>query len=425
VGSVKIPYYVTRQHPGRARWGYWAPCLKRRNPKTGKIEPSMMAKLGFKLVDCGIDGPLAWATAESWNRKWRAALAAHRAGVPVGEVERVYPPGSLGEAFGRFKQTATWLDGKKERTREDWERGWKLIEPVFGDINPREVAMEDVDLWYGGDPNNPEVQGLLQTVGVREAHRAMKIWRALWRVAGTLKAANGEKYCERDGDPSLGIRRKTPTARSCIWFEGEAVRLVKRAIRMRYHGLAAALAVAWDSMLSPVDVVSLSQAKLTSDAVGPLFELDRTKSGKAAIATLSRRAARVFAGYVTSLPFTLHPDTPYFHTRGGEPGPKGGRPRPPVPYTVDKLGKDFAKVRAVEFPGDWRQVQDFRRSGAVEAKAGSVDLAALGDKMANSIDSSKFLQSTYLPPASTVVRMADAARGRGRALMRGSDRKGK
>jgi len=54
-------------------------------------------------------------------------LAAHRAGKPTGEVERVYPPNSLGEAFTRFKKTATWAE-KKPRTREDWERGWKLIE---------------------------------------------------------------------------------------------------------------------------------------------------------------------------------------------------------------------------------------------------------------------------------------------------------
>lgn len=415
MGNVKIPYYVTRQHPGRPRWGYWAPCLRR----GGK--PTLMAQLGFKLVDCGIDGPMAWATAQSWNAKWHAALAAHHAGIPVGEAVRVYAPGSLGEAFEAFKKTATWRDGKKERTREDWERGWKLIEPIFGDVDPGTVTLQDVDLWYGGDPDNAEIKGLLQRVGVREAHRAMKIWRALWNVAAALARADGERYVTAK-DPSLGIRRKTPTARNAIWFEGEAVRLVKRAIRMRYHGLGAALAVAWDSMLSPVDVVSLSQAKLTSDAIGPLFDLERTKSGKSVIATISRRTARVFAGYVKSLPFTLHPDTPYFHTRGGEAGPKGGRPRPPVPYTVDKLGKDFAKVRAVEFPGDWRQVQDFRRSGAVEAKAGSVDLAALGDKMANSIDTNKFLQSTYLPATATVVRMADAARGRGRALMRDSDR---
>jgi hypothetical protein len=83
-----------------------------------------------------------------------------------------------------------------------------------------------------------------------------------------------------------------------------------------------------------------------------------------------------------------------------------------------RLGKGFAKVRAVKFPGDRRQLQDFRRSGAVEAIAGRVDLAALAGKMANSINVSRALQSTYLPQTAAVVRLADEARARGRSRMR-------
>jgi hypothetical protein len=52
-------------------------------------------------------------------------------------------------------------------------------------------------------------------------------------------------------------------------------------------------------------------------------------------------------------------------------------------------------VRRVEFPGDKRKLVDFRRSGAVEARAGKVDPAALAGKMANTIDQSKELQATY------------------------------
>jgi len=51
-----------------------------------------------------------------------------------------------------------------------WERGWKHIKLIFGDVKPQTVTLEDVDIWYAA---------LLDTVGVREAHRAMKIWRAL------------------------------------------------------------------------------------------------------------------------------------------------------------------------------------------------------------------------------------------------------
>lgn len=399
MGDVKIRYYVTRQRPGGRKWGYWSPCLKR----GGK--PTLMAELGLEIVDCGEHGPHAWAIAQRWNERWDAALKAHRAGGPVGPIERVNRPGSLGEAFARFRVTQTWQE-KKPRTREDWERGWKHIEPFFGDVAPTTVSLEDLDAWYAAS---------LKMIGVREAHRAMKIWRALWRVAGSLKTATGERYCVRTEDPSLGIRRKTPTPRNAIWSEGEAVRLVKRAWRMNYRGLATALAVAWDTMLSPVDVRSLTKAHLKGD----VFSLARAKTGKAAIGTFSKRTARLLDAYVTSLPFALHPDMPLFRTRGGTPGAKGGRPRPPATYTSDTLGDDFRAVREAEFPGDKRTLMDFRRSGAVEATAGEVDPAALAGKMANSIDANKELQATYLPHNTTLVRLADAARSLGRSRLRG------
>src|SRR5579862_2267119 len=201
MGDVKIRYYVTRQQPGRPKWGYWSPCLARPNKATGKCEPTLMAALGFKHVDCGEDGPLAWAIAQAWNERWDIARAAHARGelVPVAaKVERAYPAGSLGEGFGRFRATQTWQK-KKPRTREDWERGWRHIEPLFGDVDPSTIALEHVDQWYAA---------LLDKVGVREAHRAMKIWRALWRVVAAMRTAGGGKYCERDHDPSLGIRRE-------------------------------------------------------------------------------------------------------------------------------------------------------------------------------------------------------------------------
>lgn len=424
MGDVRIRYYIRRKAwPGsRETWGYWSPCLKRRNRKTGQMEPTLMAKLGFEHVSCGPDGPAAWAVAEGWNRRWLAALSAHRAGVPIEKngatLDRDFPPGSLGEAFARYRRTNAWLKDKKPRTREDWWRGWAMIEPVFGDVDPSTVAFEDLDLWYGGDPENPDVKGLLGSVGVGEAYRAMKIWRALWNVAGSLKRDDGRFYCDRDRDPSLAIRRRTPRPRTAIWSEGEAVRLVKAAIRMRYHGLAAALAVAWDSMLSPVDVRTLTLAQIRGDADGPFFCVDRAKTGRSAIATLSRRAQRLLDHYMATLPPGLLPSAPIFYTRGGVPGPKGGRPRPPAPYTKDTLGDDFRAVRNVVFPGDSRKLMDFRRSGSVEALAGEVDPGSLAGKMANTIDQSRELQRTYLPHQAAVVRMADEARVRGRARLR-------
>jgi hypothetical protein len=232
----------------------------------------------------------------------------------------------------------------------------------------------------------------------------MKIWRALWRVAGSLR------YCNRNEDPSLGIRRKTPRARDAIWLEGEAVRLVKRAWRMGYKGLAVVCAVAWDTSLSPVDVRRLTSAQRAKDGAGPLFFLDRAKTGRAAIGTVSKRTERLLEVYIESLGVELHDDAPIFRNRSG------------APYSKDTLGDDFRTVRAVQFPGDNRKLMDFRRSGAIEATVGKVDPAALAGKMANTIDQSKELQATYIPHNTALVRLADDARISGRRRLRGTDR---
>jgi hypothetical protein len=390
VGKVEIRYYVTRCAWRNSRtWGYWVPSAK-------------MRAAGFKIVKCGEDGPQAWAIAQQWNQQWDAVKTGAAATAPEArKLERVYPSGSLGEAFARFRSTNTWAD-KKPRTREDWERGWKRIEPIFGDVAPATVTLQDLDGWYSFQ---------LERAGVREAHRAMKIWRALWRVVATMG------YCSRDQDPSLAIRVKGPKARNAFWVEGEAVRLVKGAWRLGYHGLAAALAVAWDTSLSPIDVVSLTTAKLRytkglGDAKGALFETGRTKTGKSAIGTLSARTVRLLTAYMATLPKGYLPTAPIFRTRGG------GRNQP-VGYSRQFLGEDFRAVRATVLPGERRKIADFRRSGAVEATAGEVDPGALAGKMANSIDQSRDLQETYQPHTATLVRLADAARLKGRGRLRG------
>lgn len=424
MGSVKIPYYVIRQRPGRPAWGYWAPCLARPNPKTGKCEPTLMAKLGFKLVDCGQDGPGAWAIAAAWNERWKQARAKHVAGelhaVEPGKLERVYPPGSFGEGFARYRDLNTWKS-KAPRTREDWWRGWKQIDPVFGDVDTRSVALEDLDAWYAALIDKASKA----YVGVREAHRAMKIWRALFKVLTTLKRADGEFYCVGQ-DPSLGIRRQTPTARSAFWLYEEAQQLVQAAWDgvvvdgklQVFQGLSVALAVAWDTTLSPVDVRTLTPSQRVETPQGPLFVQPRAKTGQRAIGTLTPATVARLDAYIAGLPFTLLPTTPIFHTRGGQPGPKGGRPRPPVPYTKDTLGDDFRVVREALFPGDTRTIMDFRRSGAIEVIAGEAGAEVLASKMANSIDSNRELQATYTPHTATMVRLADAARERGRQRLK-------
>lgn len=395
VGKIKIAYYVVIK--GR---GYWRPSAK------AKV-------LGFREVRCGPDGPEAWAVAKEWADRWErvrsgreespAARTVDKATPETAEAAIVYPRGSLGEAFGRYRRTDQWTNVKAARTREDWWRGWRYIRPVFGDVDPNTVTLEMMDAWRAA---------VKAKAGEREAHRAMKIWRALW------KAAAGMKYCLRTEDPSLAVTNTAAPGRSERWSEGEVVRLVKAAWREGFHGLAAIMAVIWDTQLSPGDARTLTAGALQIRA-GEAFFTERDKTGTPVGGLLGPRTIRLLAAYRASLGIEIHPDAPVFRTRGAAPGPRGGRAWSPQPYTSNRLSEDFREIRTLVFGvAEARQLADFRRSGALEAIAGGAGAEQLSHAMGNTLAASNALFETYVPVNVTSIRDVAAARKAGRTKFR-------
>jgi integrase len=362
----------------------------------------IMRALGFYSVPCGPDGPGAWAVAEQWNQRWDktrrgeapspAMAAADNLSPERSEELTIYPPRSLGDAFRRYRRTAEWAR-KAARTRQDWWRAWKRIKPVFGDVDPRTVSLEDISEWR---------QVIEDTVSLREAHRCLKIWRALWKVAAALGC------CIRDADPSLGVRNTAAAGRSETWTEGEVARLFKRAWRMGYYGLAGVVAVSWPTQLAPVDVRSLRASQLARVAESAFFT-ERGKTGKPVGGLLNIRALRAIEAYLQKIEIELHGEAYIFRNRSG------------APYSKDTLGDDFRAVRAAEF-GDRerRTLADFRRSGAVEAIAGDATAPALAHAMGNTLSASNALFATYVPVNVATIRSVMEARRRGRSKLRGN-----
>jgi hypothetical protein len=382
--DVKIRHYVVRRD--RA---FWQPTRA-------------MRKLGFYAVPLGKDGPSAWALAERWNERWDktrsgqapspAMVAADNLSPERSEELTVYPPRSLGEAFARYRRTEEWRS-KAPRTREDWWRGWKRIKPVFGDCDPRTVVLEDISDWR---------KAIEDTVSLREAHRCLKIWRALWKVSAAMH------YCKRDDDPSLGVRNRAAPGRNLEWTEGEVVRVAKRAWRMDYYGLAAVIAVAWDTQLSPGDVRALRASQLARGAAGEAFFTERGKTGKPVGGILSTRSLAVLSGYLEKLGVELHGDAYIFRNRSG------------APYSSDTLGDDFRDVRTAEFGGLERRTigHDFRRTGAVEAIVGGAKSEQLAHAMGNTLSASNALFATYVPVNVATLRDVMTARRAGRRKLR-------
>lgn len=391
-----------------------------------RYKPShLMVPHGFKFLTFGpgiivgnrnMPSPEDQQRAIELNAEWdRIRLGLAEAAQPK------YPPGSVGEAYLRViglrtaeRAKAGVTQNKDQETRDDWPRAWRWIEPIFGVSDPKDI---DPEHFLAFDEATKQATGLVAEleaqVSVSERHRVIKVWRALWKKM----AAMG--YCAKDADPSLAFANRAPDARQAIWSEGEVVRLCKRAWRMGYKGLAACMATAWDSQLSPIDLRSLTTGQRADDVQGAIFSLSRTKTGRAAAASLGKRATWALDAYIASLAFELLPNVPIFRTRGSGTTKKGGKPQPPSPYTKNKLAEDFRTIRTAEFgETEDRKLSDMRRSGTVEATAGGADAQAVSTKMANTLAASTRLQKTYNPVNLATVREVDAIRREGRAKLR-------
>jgi hypothetical protein len=236
---------------------------------------------------------------------------------------------------------------------------------------------------------------------VLRSNRVITVWRALWSKMVAMKACQGK-------DPSLSFADSQPQPRSEVWQHREVLRLVQRAWREEYHGLAAVIAVAWDTMLSPVDVRRLSPAQRRDDGRGVWFKLGRAKTGMPAIGTLSRWSERILNVYPEKLPAKPVGTTPLFWSRGLKPCETGGRPWPPRPYTKDRLSRLMFGAH------DNRQLADMRRSGAVEATAGDAKVEKLVGKIANTIHSSRdFRRPTNRPRSRLCATSTRLAKRRG------------
>lgn len=358
MARVRIPYYTVRRN-GR---GFWEP-------------NAAMRAAGFKSTPCGTDGPSAWAIADDMNRSWQR----YRRG-ETDKADHAPPPGSIAEAWQRFMKTHEWAE-KRPRTREDWGRAWRWIGPVFGDCDPRTVTLEKIS------ELRVEIE---REVSQREAHRVIKIWRAAWKTW----AAMG--YCVRDADPSLAVRNRAAASRSARWTDREARALVKTAWRIGYRGLSALLAVMWDSGQSPVDARDLAAAQIAWRGRQAVISWERAKTGAAPTSVLSRPASRVLRAWLD-----LSPAIGAAHVFRNRSGAR---------YLKNAACEDFRAVRIAAFgEGEARQMQDFRRSAAMEAFDGGAAPATVARGLGNTLSASNLLFQTYAPPdESASVMMLDA-----------------
>lgn len=359
--------YVTNRH-GKLYW-----------------EPSaVMRALGFKPKPLGDDGPAAHAEAARLFQTWLMARAID------GKLAITYPAGSFGAYYERYKRTKAWAR-KKPRTREDYERAWKHLGPEFGDRILTKISAADVEDF---------AEDLEGKVSPSERYRVMKVLRALFADAIIRLKLNMPS-------PALAVTNPQPLGRSQIWLGAEIPKLVAGAYELGMDAMAVAILIAWDTLFSPVDVYTATKAGLKRDAVGWYLERPRTKTDKAAFGALAPETAAALFAYIEDLGIELAPAGRLIRRKSGKA------------YAVGVSGKnyfaqDFRAVRKHVFPGDKRQFMDIRRSGNVEADVANADKETMGELLANSMASSKFLENTYTPPTVAKSRQIAEQRQEGR-----------
>jgi hypothetical protein len=199
------------------------PLLLRR-PSTGRLRGvafydgtwAELEYFGLALtIDCEhVPSAADMASAMRLNEDWDR----HRRGLPPKAAdEQTYPRGSIGEAYlrimrlreaGRRAKGIVWT--KEQTSRDDWPRAWKWIGELLGDCDPKSVTPEQLI----GDPLKSNEIGLRPLVATKvsetEAHRVIKVWRALWQRMAALR------YCDKDHDPSFQFANTAPQPRQAV-----------------------------------------------------------------------------------------------------------------------------------------------------------------------------------------------------------------
>lgn len=282
--------------------------------------------------------------------------------------------GSFGHFFLEWRQSYVWLE-MKPRTREDYVRCWPAIEERFGRTPIKEITVSASEKFH------LEIKKLERDgeLSASERFRILKVWRALLHQA--------EKRDLFNKAPIGGIKNPQPSGCANYWFSDEIAELATAADQAGYAGLALAIRIAWETLLSPCDVrdLSLSRLKELSDGDG-YFETTRKKTGKGALPYVSHDLIRDIQSYLTRFEFEIGPDQPLLRKRDG------------TPYsTKDMLAREFRKVRNIAFAGDTRTFKDIRRSGNLEADLGGATPQERAELLANRLDKNAFLEATYTP----------------------------
>jgi hypothetical protein len=368
----------------------------------------------------GRDGVEAWRKADRLNKSLERA----RAGEDPLPLSRTYRPGTFGSFYTKFTDpdwSENWMQ-LDPRGREDYFRAWPRIEAyvdidgialcdkLITQITPQLSERLHVDLHPAHDPSTRDPKGE-RRLSWSEAHRTLKVYRTLVTALVEYKFIPPE--------PPIGrIPNPEPKGRSEVWLDEEVRLKAEVACWGGQLGMAIAIRLAWDAMLSPVDVWALPLSGWIYRPGGSEINTARAKTDKPVYAAVSDEVAELVEGYLERLREAgadMNPDLPLVRRRSrvGDRRSANKVAYAWLPFTDrNHFGKVYRPIRAAAgFAAD-RKFLDIRRSAMTEARMGGATKDDLGKAAANRVDANPKLEATYLHGASRNV-LETRSKGRG------------
>jgi integrase len=369
--TEKIPYYRVKNGVG-----YWEP------PAWARLKPYEMEGL-----TCGPDGPEARELARGRVQLMRRLKVTG----DVSLVAPAWPPGSLGHFYEKWTRTPGF--GKKALgTRDEFEQAWahvpdKLKRTKLTAIRPTEIERLQIDL---------------------EAKGEWTRWRTIKKLREVFAGAKAHGFIQQS--PAMTMSNPEPEGRSQLWTAAEVEALIDKADELGKPDMALSIALAWATMVSPVDVRTLTRAMVFEDRGGLYIQRTRSKTGVGIMTDLDDKTCRRLRAYMNGTPATL-PSAPIIRQ---ENSGKAFKDR-------HDFARRFATIRKAAFGKDEkRQLRDIRRSANVEADLGGASADDRAKILGNALNTDPKLERTYTPATLAKARELRKQRETGRVILAAS-----
>jgi hypothetical protein len=322
--------------------------------------------------------------------------------IDTGEARPTYQEGSLSHYWHVIYYPRKERDLKigliKPRTLEEYRTAWVHISTRMGHRILDHITVDDCKSFFAH---------------LTEHHSPAVRRRCIAKLKDCLKNAVADRLIPSNPaevivNPGLRPRR--------AYFEAHEIQsLVEAAASQGMDSMALCIRLMYETARAPVDARLITLSAINRDASGPYIDRSREKTGAEGYQEISEALYQDILDYVRGQEIMPLPETPIFRRHKRKRGTRSLMPW----KDESEFAKDFSVVRKLALGAEeTRKAMDIRRTANLEASLGGASPEERAKLLANSLDRNKDLDTVYTPPTLAAARKANAARTKGRDVLR-------